>query len=368
MGARHADLFAGTAAFTVALRGISEPALYCDNDPQVARYLREAFAEGELPRAPIVTDVRDVRAICSLSGPVDIVTAGFPCLGFSVAGLRRGLKDERSGLVRAAVAAADALRADHLFLENSPEVATRLDDLREICEMIASAGFSNVRWTIVSAADVGAPHLRRRWFCLASRPGKFLSVGVEPLSARWDPEDCPPPMRQDGLSLADAATAQMLGNSLVPQAARAALAHLAPQSHYQSALKPGSADGAYVDGDFACSTPFVPPCPAPDARVVLDPSWYVDPGLSRRKNTKVVSRAVEAPVTRRRWPTPRHGPLSHSHVLTERASWDLCTATRFCSSVHGRETERPGVAARVSLDFVRYLMRGADRPCPGRSR
>ena len=354
---RHADLFAGTGGFTVALRGISEPALYCDCDPEVSEYLTAAFAAGELPAAPLVPDVRDVRGE---HGPVDIVTAGFPCLGFSVAGLRLGLRDERSGLVRSAVAAATTLRADHVLLENSPEVATRPDDLREICELLVAAGFSNVRWTVVSAADVGAPHLRRRWFCMASRPGSSVGdvSGAPPLAERWDPDCCPPPMRQTGLSLADVAAVRMLGNSLVPQAARAALLHLAPQRAPTQHCPEPSQDGAYVDGRFARAPAFVPPCPASDARVVLDPTWYVDPGLSRRKNTKVVSRAVERPISRRRWPTPRHGPLSHSHVLTERASWDLCTAARFCSSVHGRATERPGIAARVSPEFVRYLMRG----------
>ena len=42
--------------------------------------------------------------------PVDIITFGSPCQGLSLAGLRRGLADERSGLFMEAIRIIDEMR------------------------------------------------------------------------------------------------------------------------------------------------------------------------------------------------------------------------------------------------------------------
>lgn len=347
--ATHADLFAGMGGMTIALRGISSPSAYCEADPAANAFLRRQMSLGHLPSAPVVEDVRDAQAFRSL-GDVSIVTAGFPCVGFSSVGNKRGLSDARSALFHAAVSAAVIMRADHIFLENVPDILSHSADLKHICETLRAAGYERIRWTIVSASDVGAPHLRRRWFCLCSKPGRTIDLsGAEPLPG-WTTPPCPTSStdRDDDLL-------QMLGNSLVPQAARAALQYLVQDWP----MKPSS--GVPKHGQYMAGTMLdleAPVFPKTSSTIVLDPRHYSGGELSRRKNSRRTSPAVSAPLLRSKWPTPRAGPPSHSHVLTERSSWDLCTAARFCSSVDGVPQPKTDGDRRLSTAFAMYLMRG----------
>lgn len=348
--ATHADLFAGMGGMTIALRGISVPRAYCEADPVALAFLRREMSRGNLPSAAVVEDVRDVQAFRALSA-VSIVTAGFPCVGFSSVGHKRGLSDERSALFHAAVSAAIAVRADHIFLENVPDILSHSADVKDICVTLHAAGYERIRWTIVSASDVGAPHLRRRWFCLCSKPGRTIDLsGAEPLPG-WTAPPCPTSStdRDDDLL-------RMLGNSLVPQAARAALEYLVQDWPTKPCFGIPK-HGRYMAGTLLdLEAPVFPKTPS--SRIVLDPRHYSGGALSRRNNSKPTSPEVAAPLLRTKWPTPRAGPPSHSHVLTERSSWDLCTAARFCSSVDGVPQPKTDGDRRLSTAFATYLMRG----------
>ena len=60
---------------------------------------------------PDVTQMGDITKIDGAAiPPVDIVCAGSPCQGLSLAGKRRGLDDERSGLFRRAIDIVRAMR------------------------------------------------------------------------------------------------------------------------------------------------------------------------------------------------------------------------------------------------------------------
>ncbi|MBM4442951.1 MAG: DNA cytosine methyltransferase, partial [Candidatus Rokubacteria bacterium] len=50
-------------------------------------------------------------------GTVDLLVAGFPCQGASVAGKRRGLKDDRTALFWEIIRVGKALRPPFLLLE-----------------------------------------------------------------------------------------------------------------------------------------------------------------------------------------------------------------------------------------------------------
>lgn len=353
----HADLFAGMGAMGIALQGISTAKLYCEVDPVAREYL-ERNARG----APIIHDVQD-RAAFKAHAPVDIVCAGFPCVGFSAVGSKRGLSDKRSALFHAAVQAAATLQADHVFLENVPDILTHSSNMTEILETLSAAGFDRIRWTIVSASDVGAPHLRRRWFCLCSKAGKRIDVSRATPLPGWTRPPCPTSTERDDSLL------RMLGNSLVPQAARAALEYLVQDWPRRPCKGKMPKHGQYLGGLLLeMDSPVFPATPV--TRITLDPGHYSGHAKSRRRNTKVKSPEVTRPLHRARWPTPRAGPPSHSHVLTERSSWDLCTAARFCSSIDGVAQKPTGAEHRLSAEFATFLMRGdsaaptADRSPP----
>lgn len=60
---------------------------------------------------------------------------------------------------------AEEFQPPFLFLENVPAITSR--GLEVVAGEISRLGY-DCRWDIVSAADVGAPHLRKRWWLLAA--------------------------------------------------------------------------------------------------------------------------------------------------------------------------------------------------------
>ena len=96
--------------------------------------------------------------------PVDIITAGYPCQPFSTAGSRKGEADERHlwPYIKQAIS---SIRPSIVFLENVRGHFTL--GFRDVLTDLASIGY-DVRWTIIRASDVGAPHRRERLFILAS--------------------------------------------------------------------------------------------------------------------------------------------------------------------------------------------------------
>ena len=83
------DLFAGIGGFSYGLHNASpmfKTVAFAEIDQFCQKVLKKNFGN-----VKIYEDVRDVR----IEQPVFLVCGGFPCQGFSVAGLQRGTKDNR---------------------------------------------------------------------------------------------------------------------------------------------------------------------------------------------------------------------------------------------------------------------------------
>lgn len=158
------DLFSGIGGITIALGRWVRPVAYCENDRFAQAVLLSRMADGSLPRAPIWDDVSTLHGDM-LPPDIDIIYGGFPCQDISCAGLQRGLEGERSGLVREIWRLADEIRPRYIFLENVPAIVTAGFD--SVLAALAKRGF-DARWMCLSAADVGACHLRNRWWLLAA--------------------------------------------------------------------------------------------------------------------------------------------------------------------------------------------------------
>ena len=103
--------------------------------------------------------------------PVDIITAGYPCQPFSHAGLRKGVLDERHlwPYIKQAIS---TIRPSIVCLEN---VRGHFGlGFRDVLTDLASIGY-DVRWTLIRASDVGAPHRRERLFIVAYPYGARLN-------------------------------------------------------------------------------------------------------------------------------------------------------------------------------------------------
>ena len=221
------DLFTGIGGFVVALSDIATPTAYCDNNKAVGKTLAKLMQRKQLPRAPVVEDVKDVASIKSACGKhkIDMVTAGFPCPGFSAAGKRRGILDERSALFHDAAKVVAALKPGMVFFENVSNILMHASDMSTIARTMVDLGYS-MSWTVVAASDVGCPQLRRRWFCLCvrhnfKRPALTLKRGR---IRTWSSKSMPPPVSVHNSSWSP--RLGMLGNSIVPDSARLAFARL----------------------------------------------------------------------------------------------------------------------------------------------
>jgi DNA (cytosine-5)-methyltransferase 1 len=132
---------------------------------------REAFAcanlvaqieAGRLPAAPVWTDLRSFDAR-PLLGCVDILTGGYPCQPFSIAGDRRGEADPRH-LWPSLRRIIGECRPGWCFFENvRGHVSLGLRDVRRD---LAKLGY-RVEAGLFSAEEVGAHHQRERVYILA---------------------------------------------------------------------------------------------------------------------------------------------------------------------------------------------------------
>lgn len=162
---RSLDLFTGYGGIAIGLREYCKPIGYCEIERYAQAIIASRIADGELPIAPIYPDVTKLRGEIDT---VDIITGGFPCQDISVAGNGVGLEGKRSGLFFEIIRLAKETRAPFVFLENVPAIRTR--GLREVIRAFTEMGY-DCRWTCLSAASVGAPHKRERWFLLANSNG-----------------------------------------------------------------------------------------------------------------------------------------------------------------------------------------------------
>jgi len=98
-------------------------------------------------------------------GTVDLLVGGFPCQGASVAGKRRGLKDDRTALFWEIIRVGKALRPPFLLLENVPGLLSVNggEDIGAVLDALHGAGWL----TEVEECDsqeFGVPQRRRRLF------------------------------------------------------------------------------------------------------------------------------------------------------------------------------------------------------------
>lgn len=132
-------------------------------DPYARRVLLARQNDGCLPPFPVYDDVRTFDGT-QWRGRVDVVSGGFPCQDISLAGRGEGITGERSGLWKEFARIIGEIRPKYAFVENSPALISR--GLGTVLGDLSELGY-DAQWGIVSAANVGAPHLRKRIWILA---------------------------------------------------------------------------------------------------------------------------------------------------------------------------------------------------------
>jgi DNA (cytosine-5)-methyltransferase 1 len=230
---RTLDLFSGIGGFSLGLErtGGFETVAFCEIEPFPRKVLAKHW-----PGVPIYDDVRTLTAdtLARDGIAVDVITGGFPCQDISLAGARKGLDGERSGLWSEIVRLARELRPQFIIVENVANLLAGPSDrpgawFGRVLGDLAECGF-DAEWENIPAAAVGAPHRRERVWIIAhtEKIAGGLLQGSEAIRLQgqprgddwraWTDWDCEPAVRRedDGLSAISHRLAA-LGNAVVPQ-------------------------------------------------------------------------------------------------------------------------------------------------------
>ena len=164
-GRTHLDLFSGIGGFALAARMTGWQTIgFSEINEYASKVLKKYW-----PNVPNFGDVRNVSAALGLN-PV-LVTGGFPCQPFSIAGKRLGEGDDRY-LWPEVVRILRELRPRWALLENVPGILT-IDGGRTFQRCLgdlAEVGF-DVLWNCIPACAIGASHRRERVWIVAHTNG-----------------------------------------------------------------------------------------------------------------------------------------------------------------------------------------------------
>ena len=152
------DLFSGIGGFSLGLEstGHFETAAFCEIEPYCQKVLKKHW-----PDVPIFDDIRKLKG--KDIGAIDIITGGYPCQPFSVAGKQKAEQDPRH-LWPEYFRLIQELRPTWVIGENvSGHIKLGLDS---VLEDLASEGYSTRTFSI-SASSIGANHKRERIWTVA---------------------------------------------------------------------------------------------------------------------------------------------------------------------------------------------------------
>jgi DNA (cytosine-5)-methyltransferase 1 len=156
------DLFSGIGGFSLGLEatGGFETSAFCDIDPYCRKVLQQHW-----PNVPIYEDIKKLKG--TDIGTVDIITGGYPCQPFSVAGKQKGVEDKRH-LWPEYFRLIKECRPTWVIGENvSGHIKLGLDS---VIEDLESEGYTTRTFSI-SASSIGANHKRERIWIVANAYG-----------------------------------------------------------------------------------------------------------------------------------------------------------------------------------------------------
>ena len=161
----HVDLCSGIGGFALGFEWaeLSKPVLFCDIEPWSRQILAKHW-----PDVPIAEDVKELaNDPDGLIPDCDILTAGYPCQPFSLAGERRGTEDDRH-IWPYIFSIIQSKRPSWCVFENVyGHVSMGLDEVLSDLEGESYAA----RAFIVPACAVDAPHRRDRVFIICRNVG-----------------------------------------------------------------------------------------------------------------------------------------------------------------------------------------------------
>ena len=218
---KHLDLFSGIGGFALAARRVGwETVLFCENDEFCQRVLSKNW-----PTTLIIDNIEKfANGSIKTIRDVGIITAGYPCQPYSVAGKRGGEEDDRNLWLKF-IQTVRSVRPRWIVCENVVGHITM--GLDEVLLNLDGLGYT---WEsfIIPACALNAPHRRDRLWVVAYSYGERLeghSIGIREKTEHailsrenwWEAE---PSMDRVDDGLPDRMDRiRSLGNAIVPQIA-----------------------------------------------------------------------------------------------------------------------------------------------------
>jgi len=156
------DLFSGIGGFSLGLEstGYFKTIAFCEKDKFCQKVLQKNF-----PNIPIESEVRDVKGE---KYAAEVVTGGFPCQPFSVAGKRKGTDDDRY-LWDETIRIVAETKPKYFIGENVEGIINIQNGmvLRQVQNDLEAEGFQ-VQCLVIPASGIGAWHQRKRTWIIAN--------------------------------------------------------------------------------------------------------------------------------------------------------------------------------------------------------
>jgi DNA (cytosine-5)-methyltransferase 1 len=161
------ELFAGIGGFRLGLERAGMHCVYANElDKQCCEAYERHWPDGTMHRG----DIREVDP--ADIPPHDLLTAGWPCQDLSIAGKRKGIHGERSGLFFELVRLLAGTRTPWILLENVPGLLSANEgrDFGTVLSELDDLGYG-VAWRVLDARYFGVPQRRRRVYLVGHLGG-----------------------------------------------------------------------------------------------------------------------------------------------------------------------------------------------------
>jgi DNA (cytosine-5)-methyltransferase 1 len=179
----HLDLFSGIGGFALAAKWSGfETVGFCEINKFCQKVLRKNW-----PKVPIHSDIKDlsVEEIKSTGVIPEIITGGFPCQPYSIAGKRGGKEDNRS-LWPEMLRIIRGVEPAWVIAENVRGIVSM--ELDQVLIDLEDSNYSTESF-IIPACAVEAPHRRDRVWVVANSNSKRLQVSKQEKPQRTGPDD-----------------------------------------------------------------------------------------------------------------------------------------------------------------------------------
>lgn len=170
MAIKFFDMFAGIGGFRSGLEAIGgfECIGYCEID----KYAKQAYEAMYDTGGELYFD--DARKIVPEQLPeFDLITGGFPCQSFSIAGARKGFDDTRGTLFFEIARIVAVKKPKYIFLENVPGLLNhdKGRTFETIIHTLDELGY-DVCWQVLNSKNFGVPQSRNRVYIIGYNRGK----------------------------------------------------------------------------------------------------------------------------------------------------------------------------------------------------